>query len=148
VYQLEAGFEISATPGDRQSNSNLSNGVNGALFSRNTYVGVASKEWGAVKIGKTDAPYKTSTAIFNPFNGMIGDYAVIMGNTGGDNRVEFGTRMDKSVWYESPNWEGVSFAALWSPAQNRSLDNSNIASGESDCAGGNIPGSGALQPAC
>jgi len=25
-----------------------------------------------------------------------------MGNTGGDNRVEFGTRLDHSVWYESP----------------------------------------------
>src|SRR5580704_7746005 len=62
VYQLEAGFDISAQPGDRQSNSNISNGVNGALFSRNSFIGVASKDAGAIKIGKTDAPYKNSTA--------------------------------------------------------------------------------------
>jgi predicted porin len=79
---------------------------------------------------------------------MIGDYAVVMGNTGGDNRVEFGTRVDKAIWYESPSFQGVSGAVIWSPAQNRSLDNSNIASGESDCAGGNAPGSGALPPQC
>src|ERR1700726_2696560 len=32
VYQLEVGFDISATPGTRQSNSNLSNTVNGAML--------------------------------------------------------------------------------------------------------------------
>src|SRR6202521_2589 len=35
VYQLEVGFDISSTPGTRQSNSNLSNTVNGAMFNRN-----------------------------------------------------------------------------------------------------------------
>jgi hypothetical protein len=56
VYQLEVGFDVSATPGPKQSNSNLSNQVNGALFNRNTYVGFASPEFGAVKIGKTNTP--------------------------------------------------------------------------------------------
>jgi predicted porin len=149
VYQFEAGFEISATPGNRQSNSNLSNGVNGALFARNTYIGIASKEWGAIKIGKTDAPYKTSTAIFNPFNGMIGDYSVVMGNTGGDNRTEFLTRLSHSVWYESPNVAGFQFNALFSPGQNRSDISDNLPSAESDCAGGNDPTSGnPFPPAC
>src|SRR5882672_6938086 len=41
VYQFEAGIDISAFPSKRQSNSNLSNQVNGALFSRNSYIGVA-----------------------------------------------------------------------------------------------------------
>ena len=58
VYQFEAGIDISVTPGDRQDNSKLANGVNGALFSRNSYIGLASGQWGAIKIGKTDAPYK------------------------------------------------------------------------------------------
>jgi predicted porin len=142
VYQLEAGFEISATPANRQSNSNLSNSVNGALFSRNSFVGVAGKDWGAIKIGKTDAPYKNSTAMFNPFAGEIGDYSVIMGNTGGDNRVEFGTRISHAIWYESPNLGGFQFNALFAPGQNRSSINDNIASGESDCTGGNDPTSG------
>src|SRR5215475_14369519 len=45
VYQFEAGIDISATPGTRQSNSNLSNSVNGALFSRNSFIGVSSKDY-------------------------------------------------------------------------------------------------------
>jgi len=148
VYQFETQVDITASSGVTETNSNNSNVVKGALTTRDTFVGLSDKAWGAVKVGKTDAPYKKSTARLNPFNGMIGDYAVVMGNTGGDNRVEFGTRIDKAVWYESPKIMGLSGALLWSPAQNRSLDNSNIASGESDCAGGNAPGSGALSPQC
>lgn len=143
VYQFEAGIDISAQPGIKQSNSNLSNQVNGALFSRNSYLGLSSKDYGAIKIGKTDAPYKNSTAQFNPFSGMWGDYSVIMGNSGGDNRVEFGTRLSHSIWYESPKLGGWQFNFLFSPGQNRAYDNSNLAAGESDCAGGNDPQSGA-----
>jgi predicted porin len=146
VYQLELGFDISATPGLKESNSSLSDTVNGTLFNRNTYIGFASPEWGAVKIGKTDAPYKTSTSAFNPFAGQIGDYGVIMGNTGGDNRVEFGTRLDHAIWYESPSLHGFQFNALFAPGQNRDTDSSNIAAGESDCAGGNVPQSGGNLP--
>jgi predicted porin len=143
VYQLEAGIDISATPSTKQSNSNLSNAVNGALFSRNSFIGISSSEYGAIKVGKTDAPYKNSTAIFNPFNGEIGDYAVIMGNTGGDNRVEFGTRLAHAIWYESPNFSGFQFNALFAPGQNRSYFNDNVPAGEADCTGQNDPMSGA-----
>jgi len=143
VYQLEAGFDLSAFPSNRQSNSNLSNQVNGALFSRNSYIGIASPYWGAIKIGKEDTPYKTSTAAFNPFSGMWGDYGVVMGNTGGDNRVEFGYRASHAIWYESPNIGGFQGNLLYAPGQNRSWISDNIASGESDCTGNNDPTSGA-----
>jgi predicted porin len=146
VYQLEVGFDISATPGLKQTNSNLSDTVNGALFNRNTYIGLSSSEWGAIKIGKTDAPYKNSTAAFNPFSGQIGDYSVIMGNTGGDNRVEFGTRLDHAIWYESPTVGGFQFNALFAPGQNRDNASGNIPAGGSDCTGGNDPTSGGNLP--
>ena len=146
VYQLEAGIDISATPGDKQSNSNLSNQVNGALFSRNSFIGLASPVWGAIKIGKSDAPYKNSTAAFNPFAGEWGDYAVIMGNTGGDNRVEFGTRVSHAIWYELPTAGGLQFNAMYAPGQNRSWISDQLSAGESDCAGGNDPTSGADNP--
>ncbi len=85
----------------------------------------------------------------NPFSGMLGDYGVVMGNTGGDNRVEFGSRIDHSAWYESPNFWGVfSFDVLFSPGQNRTPDNDWPSSGSSDCNGGNVPGSGNLPLAC
>ena len=146
VYQLEMGFDISSTPGLKQSNSSLSNTVNGAMFNRNTYVGFASPEFGALKIGKTMAPYETSTGGFNPFAGEIGDMHVVMGNTGGDNRVEFGSRLDHSIWYESPTIKGFQFNFLASPGQNRSTANDNIAAAESDCTGGNDATSGGLSP--
>src|SRR5664279_1607999 len=154
VWQLEAGIDISATPGTKETTSNTSDTVNVALFSRNSFIGLAGKDWGAVMIGKSETPYKTSTDRLNPFSGMLGDYRVIMGNTGGDNRVEFGYRAPHAIWYNSPNWSGFSFSAMYGPGQNRSNSgdplgaNSNLASAEQDCAGGNIPGSRALPPAC
>jgi len=148
IWQLEAGIDISATPGTKRTTSNESDAVNGALFSRNSFVGFSGKDWGAVMIGKNETPYKTSTDRLNPFSGMLGDYRVIMGNTGGDNRVEFGVRASHAVWYESPSWAGASFKAMYSPGQNRDDTSSIVPSAEPDCSGGNIPGSGALPPTC
>lgn len=148
VYQLETQLDISATSGTNGSNSNTSNVVKGALTSRNSFIGLSSSQFGSFKIGKTDAPYKTSTASMNPFSGMLGDYAVIMGNSGGDNRVEFGTRFDHAAWYESPNLGGFHLNVFVAPGQNRATDNSNLGAGEADCAGGNIPGSGGTPAAC
>lgn len=146
IYQLETQIDIAATSGTAETNSNQSNVVKGGLTSRNSFLGISSPHWGALMLGKTDAPYKNSTAKFNPFYAMIGDYQVIMANTGGDNRVEFGTRLDHSIWYESPNWRGFVIDALVSPGQNRASNSDNIAAGESDCTGGNIPGSGGITP--
>jgi len=146
IYQLETQLDIAATSGTAETNSNQSNVVKGGLTSRNSYIGISSPQWGSLMLGKTDAPYKNSTAKFNPFFAMIGDYQVVMGNTGGDNRVEFATRLDHSIWYQSPNWRGFAIDALVSPGQNRGNNSDNIAAGESDCTGGNIPGSGGITP--
>jgi len=148
VWQLEAGIDIAATPGIKESTSNESFAVNGALFSRNSFVGFAGKDWGGARIGKSETPYKTSTDPLNPFSGMLGDYRVIIGNTGGDNRVEFGLRASHAIWYESPSWSGASFKAMYSPGQNRDDTSSIVPASEPDCSGGNIPGSGATPPTC
>ncbi len=146
VYQFETQVDIASTSGVAETNSSESNAVKGALTSRNTFIGISSPVWGSIKFGKTDTPYKMSTMRMDAFYGMIGDYQAIMGNTGGDNRVEFGTRLDHSIWYESPNWGGVALNALFSPGQNRASNSDNLAAGESDCTGGNIPGSGGIYP--
>jgi predicted porin len=147
IYQLETQIDIASSSGISETNSNQSNVVKGGLTSRNSFLGLLSPKWGSVMFGKTDAPYKLSTARMNPFFAMIGDYAAIMGNTGGDNRVEFFTRLDHSIWYASPTvGKGLRADLLYSPGQNRASDSSNIAAGESDCTGGNIPGSGGSIP--
>src|SRR5260221_1925738 len=139
VFQVETKVEVSATPGpspvNQASQGNVDNKVLGALGSRNSFLGIAGN-FGAFKLGKTDAPYKLSTARMDPFSATVGDYNSIMGNTGGDNRAEFDTRLSHAVWYESPKMGGLSFNALFAPGQNRASDNSNNASGEPDCTGG------------
>jgi predicted porin len=139
LFQFEAQIDVSATPGNSLSSSSQDNQVKGALASRNSYLGIGG-EWGAFKLGKTDAPYKLSTARMDPFSATIGDYNSIMGNTGGDNRAEFDTRISHAMWFESPNMAGFRVNALYAPGQNRSSDNSRTASGESSCTGGNSPG--------
>jgi predicted porin len=139
VFQVETQIDVTATPGpspvNQASQGNVDNKVQGALASRNSFLGFAGS-WGAYKVGKTDAPYKLSTARMDPFSATVGDYNSIMGNTGGDNRAEFDTRLSHAMWYESPKWGGASFSALWAPGQNRANDNSNNAAGEPDCTGG------------
>jgi len=138
VFQFETQIDVSATPGGSLSSSSQDNQVKGALASRNSFLGLAGG-WGAFKLGKTDAPYKLSTARMDPFSATIGDYNSIMGNTGGDNRAEFDTRISHAAWYESPNMGGFRVNALYAPGQNRSSDNSTVASGEPSCTGGNTP---------
>jgi predicted porin len=139
VFQAETQIDVAATPGpspvNQASQGNVDNKVLGALGSRNSFLGIAGG-FGAFKLGKTDAPYKLSTARMDPFSASVGDYNSIMGNSGGDNRAEFDTRLSHAMWYESPKWSGASFSALWAPGQNRASDNSNNASGEPDCTGG------------
>lgn len=133
IFQVETQIDMAATPGSTTDSS-----VKGAFASRNSYVGIAGG-FGAVKVGKTDAPYKLSTGRMDPFSASVGDYNSIMGNTGGDNRAEFDTRLSHAIWYESPKWGGFHVNALVSPGQNRSSDNTGVASGEPACTGGNPP---------
>jgi hypothetical protein len=150
IYQIETQPSITSSPGLNTSYTQQSNVVKGAIGYGDTYVGIQKRDWGKLKIGTTYAPYKSSTDRMNPFSGMLGDYAVIMGNTGGDNRVEFGTRLDHSIWYESPKFISgtTSFDVLISPGANRTYDNVVQSAGSPDCSGGNTPGSGNLPLNC
>jgi predicted porin len=136
LFQFETEVTVAATPG--ASDQGTDGGAQkSALGSRNSFIGLQSKRLGAVKIGKTDTPYKTTTGRMDPFASTPGDYNAIMGNSGGDNRTEFDLRLPHSIWYESPKSNGLSFSALFSPGQNRSTGGGLYAQGEPDCAGGN-----------
>jgi len=149
IVQIEAQVAVTASPGIVTGYTAQTSGVSGAIGLGNTFVGFGGKQWGAVKIGHGWTPYKKSTDRLDPFAGMVGDMPVIMGNTGGDNRVEFNSLMEHAIWYESPRWEGFSFDAFFSPGQNRTADeNLNLAGGQSNCNGGNVPGSGNLLDIC
>jgi Gram-negative porin len=154
IFQIETQPAITSSPGLYTSYTQQSNVVKAAIGYGDNFVGIGSadpmNDWGKLKFGTTYSPYKKSTDRMNPFSGMLGDYGAIMGNSGGDNRVEFGTRLNNSIWYESPHWLGgiFSFDVLFAPGQNRTYDNVVESAGSSDCNGGNQPGSGNLPLAC
>jgi hypothetical protein len=135
VAQLEAQIDAAASPTEKA-----------ALGTRDSYVGLEGP-WGAVKAGKSDTPYKKSTAAMDPFANTLGDYNSIMGNTGGDNRAEFDWRMNHAIWYESPIVNGFQFSALASPGQNYAKDNSDYSYGDVfQCNGASARGSGSNFP--
>src|SRR5437899_1061105 len=133
IFQVETEVPFSATPGPTSDAQ-----VKAGMGSRDTYVGLQGN-WGAVKFGKEDAPYKRSVARMDPFINSIGDSRSIMGNSGGDNRAEFKARVPHAVWYESPKIKDFNASVLFSPGQNRSIDNSILARAEPNCTGGNDP---------
>jgi len=68
---------------------------------RNTFVGLAGN-WGKVGIGRNDSPYKKSTSSLELFSLIQGDY----------NGIGFhDLRMNDTIFYYSPNWNGFSFGA-------------------------------------
>ena len=135
VAQFESQVDVAAAPNERA-----------AFGSRDSFLGIEGP-WGAVKAGKSETPYKKSTAAFDPFSRTVADYNSIMGNTGGDNRAEFDWRMNHAIWYESPIWNGFQFSALFSPGQNYAADNSDYAYGDYfQCNGASTRGSGSNFP--
>lgn len=149
LIQVEAQVGLTASPGVVTSYTAQTQGISGAIGLGTTYIGFGGAGWGALKVGHGWTPYKKSTDRLDPFAGMIGDMPTIMGNTGGDNRVEFNALMEHAIWYESPRINGFSADILYSPGQNRTADeNLNLAGGSSNCNGGNIPGSGNLLNIC
>src|SRR5256885_4039781 len=106
VFQFETEISYAATPGASDQAADTT-AQKYSLGSRNSFVGLQSEEYGAIKLGKTDTPYKTATARLDPFASTPGDYNAIMGNSGGDNRNEFDFRGPHSAWDQSPNKQGV-----------------------------------------
>lgn len=136
IFQIETLVNVSGTPTET-----------GALGSRNSFLGVEG-QFGKIMLGKTDTPYKRATAAMDPFASSVGDYNTIMGNTGGDLRAEFDSRIPHAIFYDSPKWSGVTVNALYSPAQkyNNLTDSDKyaFAQGEKVCAGATPGSSGSL----
>jgi predicted porin/uncharacterized coiled-coil protein SlyX len=131
IFQFETEVSFSPIPGATSDNNCKS-----CLGGRDSYVGVQG-HWGAFKIGKGEAPYKKAIVPLDPFYNTIGDHRSIMGNSGGDNRDEFESRLPHAIWYESPSSRGLAASIEFSPGQNRSADNGAYARGEPTCSGGN-----------
>ena len=144
IYQVSTAFSVTTAPGLQDTYTKSSNTVLGAIGLGDTFVGFQSHSWGKLRFGEMFLPYKTSTDRLNPFAGGLGNYSVIIGNTGGDNRVEFATRADDVVEYSSPVIYGFSFDVAYQFGQQLDPNGDLTPAGSPDCSGGNSPGSGNL----
>src|SRR5580658_2523816 len=117
IYQVSTAINLAAAPGLQDTWTQQSNQVMGAIGLGDTFLGFQNQTWGKIKFGEMYMPYKVSTDRLNPFGTGLGNYAVIMGNSGGDNRIEFGTRSDDVVYYSSPTWAGISFDVAYAFGQ-------------------------------
>jgi hypothetical protein len=136
IFQVETLANISGTPTET-----------GGLASRNSFVGIEGG-FGKLMLGKSDTPYKRATAAMDPFASSVGDYNSIMGNTGGDLRAEFDSRLPHAIFYDSPKMHGFSVNAMYSPGQKfanlADSDKYAFAQGEKVCAGATPGSSGSL----
>ena len=144
IYQVSSAIDMVAAPGLQDTWTKSSNTVLGGIGLGDTFVGFQEHAWGKIKFGEMYMPYKNSTDRLNPFGTGLGNYAVIMGNSGGDNRIEFGTRSDDVVYYSSPTWAGISFDVAYAFGQQLDPNSDLTPEGSPDCAGSNNPGSGNL----
>jgi predicted porin len=148
IYQVSTAFSVDAAPGLQNTWTKQSNTVMGAIGLGDTFIGFQKKGWGRLRFGEMYMPYKTATDRLNPFAGELGNYSVVMGNSGGDNRIEFGTRIDHVVTYSSPDLSGFSFDVAYGFGQQITRDNTTSPLGSPDCSGANVAGSGNLLLNC
>jgi predicted porin len=144
IYQVSTAINMVAAPGLQDTWTKSSNTVQGAIGLGDTFLGFQNHTWGKVKFGEMYLPYKSATDRLNPFGSGLGNYSSIMGNSGGDNRVEFGTRSDDVVLFNSPTWSGFSFDVAYAFGQQIDPNSDLTPLGSPDCAGANNPGSGNL----
>jgi len=121
IWQFEQSIAI-----DKQNINNNAGDTNPDLTSnqsrRQTFVGLASKQWGAVTMGIHDTPLKTSIGPLDVFGQhTLADYRSIIGAVGGSVRAQ------NSVMYTSPNFSGFTGKVLWA-AMNEAGNNTTAGS--------------------
>ena len=134
LFQIEGELAITNTPTVRST-----------FGFRDSYLGLQSSEWGTIKIGKGDTPYKKALLAIDPLTNTLGDARALFANTGGDNRVEFSLRAPHAIWYEAPDlvtsFGTFKSSVMLSPGQNPDDGNQDWAFGETVCSGAS-PASG------
>src|SRR5699024_166856 len=109
------GFKAEDTFGDitafmqLEQEYNTLQGDNGGSFAtRNTFVGVKG-DWGMVRAGRFDTPFKAARGPANLFNNQVGDMRSIFGD-----KNDFDNRNDNTIHIQSPSYEGLQFNLAYS----------------------------------
>ncbi|HIZ50298.1 MAG TPA: porin [Candidatus Pseudomonas excrementavium] len=113
---LKAFFQI-----EQQINFNTGESDGGENFAtRDTFVGVAGTNWGAVQLGRFDSPFKVARGPANLFGDQVGD----MRNLTRIGNARFDERYDNTVQYTTPSLGGFNIKLAYSiyEGQSRIVD--------------------------
>ena len=105
IFQLETQFQVDDL---------------GTKFAgRNSFVGLSGRNWGTVKLGRMDTPFKrygNDVSFLGVGSGNFVSASSVLRKTGfGTNSASsFHLRRPNAVQYESPVWGGVDFAVQYS----------------------------------
>jgi predicted porin len=105
IFQLETVFHVDSN--------------DSAFAQRNSFVGLASRSWGTVKLGRMDTPFKdygNDVSFLGVGSGNFVSSSNVLRKTGfGTNSASsFHLRRQNAVQYESPVYGGLDFAAQYS----------------------------------
>ncbi|MES2772199.1 MAG: porin [Pseudomonadota bacterium] len=148
VFQIESQFAVDNATNNSSGNTS---GI-GTIATRDTYVGVASNDLGAVQLGFLSTPHRLISANYDVMPGSTGGagYNALLGHINiGASRATNGTTANtfagvsntavsninaifrtQGIGYNSPSFSGVSAALFYSPNENK--PNSLAASGETN----------------
>lgn len=110
VARIELGINIA------EQDNEFSEDTGETVTGRNTFVGLVSRRFGTVLIGRHDTPLKITTAKLDLFRDTAADY-----NHGNAGRF-VDRRADGTIAYISPNLAGATIAAAIIPGENASAD--------------------------
>lgn len=86
----------------------------GTLASRNSYVGLSDRKYGALLLGRYDTPYKISTRKLDNFSDSIGDNRSLFGGISGNSAsLAFDGRQPNIISYTTPIMAGFSAAMAY-----------------------------------
>jgi len=96
-------------------------GANGTVQNRNSHIGVVGDSWGGVWWGSNENIYERYLYTIDPLDGAagIGGNLQMLGTPGGavfstgNSGYTWYRRDEQAVWYDSPNWNGFTFGAVW-----------------------------------
>ncbi|MBF0675767.1 porin [Pseudomonas sp.] len=101
---LKAFFQI-------EQEINFTNGGDGNGFNtRDTFVGLSGKKFGAVQLGRFDSPFKVARGPANLFGDQVGD----MRNLTRVGNARFDERYDNTVQYTTPSFGGFNAKLAYS----------------------------------
>lgn len=105
IFQLETAFHVDS---------------NDSRFAqRDSFVGLASKSWGTIKLGRMDTPFKNygdHLSFLGISSGNFVSTSDVLRKTGfgSNSSSSFHLRRQNAVLYQSPAWGGFGFAAMYS----------------------------------